>query len=162
MGKTKMYLAYGSNLNLGQMKYRCPNSETVGTAILKDHRLAYRGMPGNAHATIEPAQGRNVPVLIWEVPVEDEKRLDRYEGYPKYYFKQDIEAVMDEDGRTVSAMVYIMDKRRIPNYPSPSYIKTIEEGYEDCGFDISYLQTSLMENVDEVAIPLKTESSSTK
>ena len=30
--KTKLYLAYGSNLNLGQMGYRCPDSKMAGKA----------------------------------------------------------------------------------------------------------------------------------
>ena len=29
--KSKLYIAYGSNLNLEQMKRRCPTAEVVGT-----------------------------------------------------------------------------------------------------------------------------------
>ena len=32
--KNKIYIAYGSNLNLKQMKYRCPDSKVLGTAML--------------------------------------------------------------------------------------------------------------------------------
>ena len=34
--KTKLYLAYGSNLNLGQMAYRCPDSQVAGHAELSE------------------------------------------------------------------------------------------------------------------------------
>ena len=50
--KTKLYLAYGSNLNLGQMAHRCPDSQVDGRAQLPGYRLLFRGRPGNAHATI--------------------------------------------------------------------------------------------------------------
>lgn len=146
----KMYMAYGSNLNLAQMAFRCPGSKPYSTAKLKGYRLVYRGAPGNAHATIEPAEGKEVPVLIWKVPQEDERALDRYEGYPKYYYKETLPAILDASGMAVEAMVYIMDKRKLPNYPSPSYVKTIEEGYENCKFDMQYLYDSLIENTNEV------------
>lgn len=143
------YLAYGSNLNLAQMAYRCPNSRVYGTAVLKDYRLAFHGRSGNAHATIIKKKGESIPVLIWDVPEEDEKSLDRYEGYPRYYFKKNVKAVMDT-GETVTAMVYIMDTKCVPNLPSSMYVDTIAEGYEDCDFDIGYLKKALEENIIEV------------
>ena len=33
------YLAYGSNLNVEQMKKRCPDAVVVGTAVLDGYRL---------------------------------------------------------------------------------------------------------------------------
>ena len=37
----KYYFAYGSNMNLDQMAYRCPDAEVVGRCVLKDYRLDY-------------------------------------------------------------------------------------------------------------------------
>ena len=37
----KEYFAYGSNLNLGQMAGRCPESTTVQTARLEGYELAF-------------------------------------------------------------------------------------------------------------------------
>ena len=102
--KTKLYLAYGSNLNLGQMAHRCPDSHVAGKAELLGYRLLFRGRPGNAHATIEQSEGRTVPVLLWKVSVRDEALLDRYEGYPYYYGK--VQIPVELDGKTVSAMAY--------------------------------------------------------
>ena len=31
-----------------------------------------------------------VPVVIWEVTATDEAALDRYEGFPNFYYKKDI------------------------------------------------------------------------
>ena len=39
----RYYIAYGSNLNVGQMKYRCPKAKIVGTAELKNNTLYFRG-----------------------------------------------------------------------------------------------------------------------
>ena len=59
--KTKLYLAYGSNLNLGQMAHRCPDSKVAGKAELPGYRLLFRGGQHNAHATIEKARATLSP-----------------------------------------------------------------------------------------------------
>ena len=51
--KDRYYFAYGSNMNLEQMKYRCPAAEVVENVRLEDYRLAFRGKaPGNGVATV--------------------------------------------------------------------------------------------------------------
>lgn len=86
----KLYVAYGSNLNLEQMAYRCPSATILGTGLLNNWELIYRGSAVNSHATIRRKQGASVPVLLWEISPSDENRLDMYEGYPHYYFKQNV------------------------------------------------------------------------
>ncbi len=58
----KLYIAYGSNLNLSQMKHRCPTARVIGTSELKDYELVFRGSGHNAVATVEPCKGSTVPV----------------------------------------------------------------------------------------------------
>ncbi len=54
----RYYFAYGSNMNLEQMKYRCPAAEVVENIRLEDYRLAFRGRaPGNGVATVLPEKG---------------------------------------------------------------------------------------------------------
>ena len=48
--KERLYIAYGSNLNLEQMAHRCPTAQAVGTATLKNWRLMFYSV-----ATIERA-----------------------------------------------------------------------------------------------------------
>ncbi|MEG3071784.1 MAG: gamma-glutamylcyclotransferase family protein [Candidatus Syntrophopropionicum ammoniitolerans] len=50
-------LAYGSNLNLGQMAYRCPTAKVYGKGMLLDYQLLFKGREDNAYATIEPKRG---------------------------------------------------------------------------------------------------------
>ena len=58
--KRKFYVAYGSNLNLEQMSYRCPNSKVVGAGMLKGWRLLF-----NSYATILPDESAETPVAVW-------------------------------------------------------------------------------------------------
>ena len=51
MGKKRYYLAYGSNLNMEQMHYRCPGAVPLGTAELEGYRLLFKGSKTGAYLT---------------------------------------------------------------------------------------------------------------
>lgn len=150
---SKLYVAYGSNLNMEQMKDRCPGAQFVGTGVVENHELQFKGSLYNAHATIAPKEGSSVPVGIWTIQKRDESNLDGYEGYrPKgggYYDKEQIPVKMD-DGRTLNGMVYIMDQRKDFGHPSPGYYHTVRQGYLDCGLDTAVLDRAV-ENSMELA-----------
>ena len=92
--KNKLYIAYGSNLNLRQMAGRCPNARPVGTAMLglSSHSEEWR------HWKVE---GAAAPVGIWRITKDCEKALDRYEGYPSLYRKEYLE--IEHNGDKVEA-----------------------------------------------------------
>lgn len=136
----KLYVAYGSNINPEQIAYRCPNSTVAGTAMLKGFELQFRH-----HATIEPNEESEVPVLLWELDPQDERILDRYEGAPKYYRKESID--LELNGKAVEAMVYIMNGDRPLEAPTEQYYSIIEQGYIENGLDASYLETALEESI---------------
>jgi len=73
----RLYIAYGSNMNIEQMSHRCPTAAVIGTSELQDYRLLFRGGHANAVATVEPHEGGNVPVVVWEITTADEAALDR-------------------------------------------------------------------------------------
>lgn len=142
--KKRYYIAYGSNLSVAQMAVRCPGAKIAGIASLQDWKLVFK-----FHATIEPCEGRVVPVLIWEITELDEKSLDIYEGYPNYYTKQEMNLTMRDrnwkNPREITAMVYIMTGDRKIAVPAKSYYDVLAEGYERFGFNGYLLWTALNE-----------------
>lgn len=142
----RLNIAYGSNLNLEQMSYRCLTAKVYGKGMLRDYRLLFKGSTENAYLTIEPYKGGRVPVVIWELQPEDEKALDFYEGYPNFYYKEDLEVEL-ESGERVTAMIYIMTdkiKERIHiNLPSRRYLNVVKEGYKAAGFDKKFIDEAL-------------------
>ena len=136
----RYYVAYGSNMNIGQMERRCPTATVVGATKLQDFRLRFRGP-----ATVEPCQGESVPVLVWELLPEDEFSLDIYEGYPDLYRKEFVKIKVGR--KNLTAMIYIMNERCHPYcMPSYSYLHTICEGYESAGFDTELLSQAVRNN----------------
>lgn len=142
----KLYIAYGSNLNLEQMAHRCPTAKAVGVSELKDYRLLFRGSHAGAVATVEPLKGGSVPVLVWEVTPADEASLDRYEGWPFLYRKEEVKIKLN--GRNIKTFVYIMNDGRPLGQPSSYYYTTIMEGYKDAGFDMDILRQATKDSVE--------------
>ena len=145
MSKTRLYIAYGSNLNLPQMEYRCPTAKVEGAGEVKGYELLFRGGSRGAVATIEPLEGSSVPVLLWKIRPQDELALDRYEGYPNFYRKEMME--VEVNGKPVGAMVYIMNDGREFGAPSDFYLHTIAEGYETAGFDTDFLDQAVEKSI---------------
>ena len=132
----KYYLAYGSNLNKEQMAYRCPGAEPIGAALIHDYELAFR----RGFLTIEPKDGSSVPVGIWRISDDNEKALDRYEGYPKFYRKEYFSIpfwMPNDNGGNERCLVYIMNDGFPLQVPSDSYFYTVLIGYRDFDLDRS-------------------------
>ena len=138
----RYYIAYGSNLSESQMAMRCPTAKVVGTSTLKDWRLLFDGP-----ASIERFDGYEVPVLIWDIQPDDERSLDRYEGYPTLYRKEYID--IEVNGKVEKAMVYIMNKGE-PAYPSRHYYDVILQGYYDVGLKPAYLDDALKDTYNRM------------
>lgn len=144
--KNCYYIAYGSNLSVEQMAIRCPNARPVGTATLKDWQLLFK-----IHATIAPKKGHEVPVVVWEIEREDERKLDRYEGFPVYYHKRflpvEMRSFATRRRRKITAMVYIMNDVRPITPPMEGYYNAIDEGYERFHLDRNILRDAFNESV---------------
>lgn len=143
----KYYIAYGSNLNIRQMSYRCPGATIVGTGFIKDYQLLFKGSKTGSYLTIEKKKGKVVPVVVWKVNEEDERSLDRYEGYPSFYYKQemeiDIKGIKSKKPYHKKAFVYIMHEDRQLGLPYREYIRVCLEGYTAFGFSPRYLEEAI-------------------
>lgn len=150
---SKLYVAYGSNLNMEQMAARCPTATFVGAGVIEDYELQFKGSLHGAHATITPKEGSSVPVGLWQIQKLDERRLDLYEGFPNYYFKRDVPVRV---GNTVTmGMAYIMDLRMEFGNPSQHYYDTIYQGYEDCGLDVNVLNEAVDKSMDKAKLRME-------
>lgn len=83
-----LYVAYGSNLNIQQMSYRCPGATVAFTGYLINWKLLYRGSRTGSYATVKRCKGSKVPVAVWNIDLKHEEALDLYEGYPRFYKKK--------------------------------------------------------------------------
>lgn len=140
----RYYIAYGSNLNVRQMKTRCPDARIIGTAEIPDYELLFKGSKTGSYLTIEPREGSSVPVAVWSVSERDELALDHYEGFPTFYYKKEfklpIKGIKTGKIRERDVFVYIMHEDRPYGIPSRHYIETCAFGYSVFKFDIKVLK----------------------
>ena len=144
--------AYGSNLVEKRMVTRCPSAVPVGTSVICGYRMLFKVSKTGAYATIEQCANRHVPVLIYSVTEEDEARLDRFEGFPKYYRKQEFFLqVKTLDGKKrrkrINCIAYIMWEHRTLGEPDEEYFSLLDEGYSRWGFDHEILFLALDDSI---------------
>jgi len=129
MTRSKLYFAYGSNLNVQAMGHRCPRAKKIGKLILPKARLVFRGV---ADCIYDPRT--RCPGGLWRITRQCEEELDHYEGvagglYRKEYIKVQLRGQEPED-----ALVYVMNRGGVMP-PWESYLDTIAQGYLDFGLD---------------------------
>ena len=143
----RIYIAYGSNLNIQQMLARCPDARVIGTSAIEDYGLLFKGSKTGSYLTIEPQEGASVPVAAWQITEANEKALDRYEGFPSFYYKKEltlpIKGIKSGKVRRRRAFVYIMHEERLLGLPSKGYVNICMEGYRAFGFDPDFLQRAI-------------------
>ena len=114
----RYYIAYGSNLNVTQMRFRCPSARIIGISEIPDYQLLFKGSKTGSYLTIEPCKGAVVPVAAWEVSEQDElqavfEKVYRTEGPVVCEWPQDPNQVIEprvmnrksEDGCIVSTPI---------------------------------------------------------
>ena len=130
-----LYFAYGSNLNLFQMKRRCKDSVFLKKYELKGYRLNFRSK--YRAADIEKSKNSLVPGALFEISKSDEKKLDVYEDFPVLY-KKLFFAYYNK-----KVMTYIMVNKTEFRYPTERYLNVVKRGYKDCKLDMKYLKIAL-------------------
>lgn len=128
--------AYGSNLNIEQMKRRCPNAVPVEGLYLKGKILRFRGV-----ADMIDRKRNKCPIGIWRITPQCERALDFYEGvehglYAKKFFALEVE------GQVRPVLHYQMTRGGIMP-PGEMYFRSIEQGYRDFGLDDRFLLRAL-------------------
>ena len=131
-----LYFAYGSNLNLFQMKRRCKDSIFLKKYELKGYRLNFRSK--YRAADIEKNKNSLVPGALFEISKSDEKKLDVYEDFPVLYKKLYFPYYNQK------VMTYIMVNKSEFRYPTERYLNVVKRGYKDCKLDMKYLKIALL------------------
>lgn len=162
-GPRYLYLAYGSNLNVEQMRYRCPGAVPVGRVTVPDRRLVFRGWGNGSHyLTLDVAPGESVECIAWRVCRDHVRALDRYEGYPALYLKEKMHLpVQSLDGDPLGksdCMWYAMLESFPFGAPSQQYLRDCVAGYQHFGLSLDILRHALYDSLTpagaEVAIAL--------
>ena len=146
----QLYFAYGSNLNIDDFEQWCvargyPSEllNFAGRASLRDFELAFgyeSSSRGGGVLDIRERRGRIVPGVIFEVTEEGWDALDRKEGAPSCYQREDV-IVFDEFGEMHRATTYRVVDSRAEYYvePAPGYVEVVQQGLQAWKIDDAHL-----------------------
>lgn len=139
-----LYFAYGSNLDHDQMRSRCPTARALYPAVIKGWRIDFcgfsRGWDGGV-ATIVPDADASVEGVIWSLTADDVRSLDRAEGAPFVYEREEL-SVAEDDGRERLCITYAHTNPAKRMRPGKIYYRQIFDAYKREGFDTAPLRAA--------------------
>ncbi len=140
-----LYFAYGANLNLAQMRQRCPKPCVVGIACLPGYRIGFYGHSvkwDGAMETIVPDPQSEVWGVLYQLDAFEWQQLDSYQDVRANgrgaYFHFPVE-VQDMQQSVITAITYKKDILGKPERPSSEYLNLIIQGACEHGLPESYV-----------------------
>ncbi len=125
-----IYFAYGSNMDHEQMQTRCPGHRVIGVGRLLNYALVFTRWSRAWHsgtADILPDRGREICGVLYNLTLEDLKRMDKFADYPNSYVRQDV--LIEAQGETLPALTYVAIRQGV-FLPSKSYLGRMIQGAE--------------------------------
>ena len=152
---SKFYLAYGSNLDMDRMGRRCPYAVPIGVTERHGYRLLFKKSKTGSYATIEQDANESVPAVIWQISEFDELLLNRYEGFPRYYYKKQFQLpVWNMNGNRMkklkTCMAYVMHEDRQLGCPDFEYFDLLCSGYREWEFPTDTLKRGLAASIGRI------------
>ena len=130
------YFAYGSNMCIEQMGYRCPEANKLSNAKLNNYEFVI-----NRHglATLVVKQGAGAEGVLWSISESDKATLDVYEGLESNLYSLHKMSVETCNGAT-QALIYIATNQDLGR-PALAYMEPIVNAARHHGFSETYVQS---------------------
>ena len=115
------YFAYGTNLNKKIFKKNLRMQKLIEKYTLNNYKIVFRTkyiIPDLQRKIRSKVQG-----LIYKIDKNIEKKLDKYEEYPRLYIKKYFEY------KEKKIMFYCLKKKTLPLKPRGYYFKIMKDGY---------------------------------
>jgi Gamma-glutamyl cyclotransferase, AIG2-like len=140
-----LYFAYGSNLNVAQMKRRCPSAKQADKLFLPNGHLVFRGVADVASA--DKSEELMVAGGLWRITADCEAAMDVYEGYNARYPKSGLYRkcyllLKLRSGKEVPCLYYKMNASGVMP-PSEGYVAAIKQGYKDFDLPLQLLEDAV-------------------
>lgn len=137
---------YGSNLNIAQMKQRCPQAKPFKPLYIPNGHLVFRGV-----ADVEYCKGGVIPGALYRITPRCERALDIFEGVPSVYEKRYLRITIKSLGNKQFKVLYYKMTLDGIMPPSEEYLNRIAQGYRDFNLDLAYLDEALIRSWEDKA-----------
>ena len=120
------YFAYGTNLNKRIFLKKFKDAKIIKKYTLKNFEVVFRTK--YVIPDLQKKLNSKVSGLIYKINKDIEKKLDRYEDYPRLYLKKYFKYGKKK------IMFYYMRKKSSPIKPRGYYFKIMKDGYRQNNF----------------------------
>ena len=120
------YFAYGTNLNKRIFLRKYKDAKIIKKYTLKNFKVVFRTK--YIIPDLQRKINSKVSGLIYKINKDIEKKLDRYEDYPRLYLKKYFKYGKKK------VMFYYMRKKSSPIKPRGYYFKIMKDGYRQNNF----------------------------
>lgn len=132
-----VYFAYGSNMDEGVLRTRCPGARMRGLGRLARHRFVL--MP-NGYASVRRDAGADVHGVLFDLALSDIGPLDRYEDVANGLYLKVFQPVVRHEGAAIQAMLYIGNENGGGAAP-PDYMQGVVAQARKAGLPAAYVAT---------------------
>jgi len=135
------YFAYGSNMSSAQTRSRAGEIAEEQAGKLENYAISFnkKARGGSATANIHPAQGKNVHGVLFRIPEQALRSLDRFQGAPEHYRRIEVN-VTASDGNKIPAQAYIATKVEKGLRPAGHYLQSILQAAEEHNLPADYVE----------------------
>jgi cation transport regulator ChaC len=150
-----LYFAYGSNMLSRRFKHstRVPSARLVGVGSIQGYRLTFdkRSTSGSGKCDAEATGNLDDRVhgVVYEIPRDEKRRLDRVEALGQGYAEKIVEVSLA--GRPVSAIMYYATDKDISLKPYHWYKAHVLAGAQEHGLPDEYIAS--LERVQSIDDP---------
>jgi gamma-glutamylcyclotransferase len=122
-----VYFAYGSNMDFKRLEERGISFEFIGLGILENYELQFnkiaKNKSGIGYANVVKQEGSKVEGLLFSI--DNIHILDRYEGFPEHYLKENLSIYHLNERIEATVYVAAPDKIGLNLMPEKSYLNRL-------------------------------------
>jgi gamma-glutamylcyclotransferase (GGCT)/AIG2-like uncharacterized protein YtfP len=147
-----LYFAYGSNMDARHMTSRVPGARSFGPARLDGFRLAFSVYStewegGAANLELDPEA--HVWGVLWEIPDEETRGLDVFQGHPTFFRREDV-VVEGPEGPAIAWTYRVAHQEGTYVRPTDTYLQLLRSAIRTLG-----LPPEALDILDRAARPPK-------
>ena len=141
--REKLYFAYGSNIEKGRIRKRCPSARVISRGELKDYKLIFNMIGNTAEgkgggiANIEKSQGDSVYGVLYRIDKNEMEELNSLEVSMNYEV-ENLEIIVSESVRAPSTVYICKSALSETHVPTKAYKEFILNGMEMHKFPSDY------------------------
>ena len=136
------YFAYGTLLELAEIRKHCPTAEPLGIYQLKDYQLDFAACGPDSSiggCTLKDAPGNTMQGMLYRLSQEESDTLERAAGLDRGLWARHPVSLLSLTGAQIPANTFIIPSPSGPYAPPATYTRPIIDGAKAIPLNPDYI-----------------------